>query len=212
MIKDADLPEKLYSMKEKLSLVKINFLSKFSIQHYFRSFKESFLSIIFYAVPDSPHCYCPKYNGVRIIEKVIFNESNMEFFFANGKFPQFMNKNSDFCTRKASRAYWLDVKHSIFNMYEDVCFSTALDKYWCHVEKSNHGMLFPHESVVRKLNTNLVIDDLHRKSPYIIFLWGYVVTLRNDMILAFDDLQNLENEKNINKLNRILNGEQVPIL
>jgi hypothetical protein len=178
MIKDED-PSK------KLSLVKINLLSKFSIQDYFRLFKESFLSIIFCSVGNDPSCYCPKYNGVRIIEKVIFNKSNMNFFFANGKFSQFMNKKSDFCTRRASRAYWLSVNHSIFDVYNDrtVERGATRDNHWRHVEESNYGKFHAVENDL-KLNREFpVAGYLGAKSPYIIILWRYVIVLKNHIIL-----------------------------
>ena len=209
MIKKANLPKELYSMKKKLSLAKINFLSKFSIKDYFHLFKESFLSIIFSSLEGSLYHYCPKYNGVRIIEKVIFNESNIKFFFDKGKFSQFMNKKSDFCTRRASRAYWLDPNHSIFDVYNTVCFDFTVDNLWCYVEKS-HCENFVYDRNIN-LNTDLCVEDyFDEKSPYIIFLFNYVLEFRSSIIQSIVEFEN-ENEKNIDKLYKILNGEEAPI-
>jgi len=183
MIKDGNLPKELYSMKHRLSSVKkINFLSRFSIQDYFRLFKESFLSILFDKGFNS--FYCPKKNGVRIIEKVVFNKTNMKLFFQYEKSPDLMNENLYFCTKRASRAYWLDSEHSISHAL-DYSSNPAFGYYfimnhWHNAKKFDHGKFYVYNTD-RKLNTELpVVSYPHaKKSPYIICLWDYAMSLKN---------------------------------
>jgi hypothetical protein len=186
MIKDGNLPKDLYSMMDRLSSVKkINFLSRFSIQDYFRLFKESFLSILFNKGLNS--FYCPKENGVRIIEKVVFNKTNMKLFFQYEKSLDLMNENLYFCTRRASRAsraYWLDSEHSISHALDyssNPAFGYYFIKnYWDNAKKFDHGKFYV-DNTARKLNTELpVVSDPHaKKSPYIICLWDYAMSLKN---------------------------------
>jgi hypothetical protein len=215
MIKKANLSKELYSMEEKLSLAKINFLPKFSIKDYFRLFKESFLSLILDNLIGKGTVFCPKYNGVRIIEKVIFNDSNMEFFFDKGKFSQFMNKKSDFCAKRASRSYWLDKNHSIFDVYNTRRFDFTLDNQWCDVKKSDWGTVGDRNI---NLNTELPIKGYYdAKSPYIKLLWYYVMAFRSNIItraVVFENMQ-LEIQASINKasikfIKKILTGDTDP--
>jgi hypothetical protein len=103
-----------FDRKYYIAVEDFNFFSGFYIQDYFRLFKESFLHIIFdNIIEDQDPIYCPRKAGLRIIEEVIFNKTNMELFRSHYK--ESINKKDADNLHSVSSAYWLDRNHSIFN-------------------------------------------------------------------------------------------------